>query len=303
MNRLLNQSLLFQTPQYEDFMNLKPYLSAPGEFTQEFSFVNMMMWKREYQDMFSLQDGQLIIKMIDHGVTIFSLPLGGDLKTGIEKICNYAAENGVTPQIWAADGPRLREFRALFADWRETEHRDGFEYIYRRQDLVDLAGKKYHAKRNHIAAFSKQFDWSYEEIDDENLEEVLAMARAWYLERAAEMDETMETECKAVREVLLRRRELDVRGGLIRVEGKVVAFTFGSPINGNVFDVHVEKALGEYAGAYPVINQAFASRLSPFEFLNREDDLGLEGLRRAKLSYRPAILLGKYSFVPKEERL
>ena len=108
-------------------------------------------------------------------------------------------------------------------------------------------------------------------------------------------DKGLRTENCAIREVLRHREALSVRGGLIRADGRVAAFTFGSPINDKVFDIQVEKALPSFPGAYAVINQAFASTLTAYPFLNRENDLDIEGLRKAKLSYHPAMVLEKYT--------
>lgn len=293
-------ALRFSVPRPADRQRLLPFLTRPGERTQEFSFVNLLMWEREFHYRFCLTGDQLLLRLETDGRPLFSLPLGGDLAAGVEAIRACAAEEGVTPRIWAAEGPLLRAFLAgPGRDWTATAHRDSFEYLYEREALATLSGKKFHGKRNHIAAFSKQFDWTYEPLLDENLPDALALAREWYRERQDEMDESMQTECEALQAVLHDAPTLGVIGGLLRVAGRAVAFTFGSPLNDEVFDVHVEKALRDYGGAYAVINREFAAHLTAYRYLNREDDLGLEGLRRAKLSYHPAILLEKYTFEPK----
>ena len=105
----------------------------------------------------------------------------------------------------------------------------------------------------------------------------------------------MVCEKKGIEFILQNMEELSVKGGAIFVAGKVVAFTLGSPITDEVFDVNIEKALAEFSEAYTVINREFAKELSDYKYINREDDLGIEGLRKAKLSYKPHIILKKFS--------
>ena len=123
------------------------------------------------------------------------------------------------------------------------------------------------------------------------------MADTWAENQLSEFgyDKGVEVENASMKLLLPKMKKLGIKGGLIRVDGKVVAFTFGSPINDRVFDVQVEKALPEFRTAYSLINREFiANELSSFEYVNREDDLGLQGLRQAKLSYQPEILLKKF---------
>lgn len=137
--------------------------------------------------------------------------------------------------------------------------------------------------------------WTYEPLDDGNTEDVIELSREWCRQKGNCEDRGLKSERCAIREALGLRRELGIVGGLIRVDGKAIAFTFGSPINRETFDVHVEKALPDYGAAYTVINREFVSReLRDYRYINRENDLGLDGLRRAKQSYHPAILLEKY---------
>ena len=155
---------------------------------------------------------------------------------------------------------------------------------------------------NHISAFSKKYDWHYESISESNIAAVKESARLWYGENTDKMNETMLCEQKGIELMLDNMQRLSIRGGAIFVDGKVVAFCLGSPINPTCFDTHIEKALSEYSGAYAVINREFAkNELSYYKYINREDDLGLEGLRKAKLSYKPSILLKKFECVKEND--
>jgi len=182
------------------------------------------------------------------------------------------------------------------------EDRDGFDYLYTVDKLADLAGKKLHAKRNHIHRFDEQFpDWLFEPIGPDNLAECVEMEAKWYAEQveAGRADANLGHERDAVNTALSHMEELGISGGLIRAGGQVVAFSLGSLTTADCYNVHFEKAYGEIQGAYAVINREMArwvrSTFPQVAYLNREDDMGLEGLRKAKLSYYPDILLKKYS--------
>jgi hypothetical protein len=176
--------------------------------------------------------------------------------------------------------------------------RDNFDYIYLQNDLADLSGKKYHSKRNHISAFSKKYDWTYEPLTTENKAEFLAFSDKWYEDKGIEEDEGLRAEKKALGEILDSNEGIEYKGAMIKIEDRVVAITLGSPINSQTFDIHYEKADKDFSTAYALINREFASReLSDYKYINREDDLGLEGLRKAKLSYKPHIILEKYSVI------
>ena len=138
-------------------------------------------------------------------------------------------------------------------------------------------------------------EWVFKAITAENIGDVKLCAEKWYMENAGREDRYLRCEKRGIETILDNMELLGVRGGAIYVEGKVVAFTLGSRISDDIFDIHIEKALSDYAEAYTVINREFARTLEGYKYINREDDMGLEGLRKAKLSYKPAILLKKYA--------
>lgn len=286
-----------------DSLCIRPILSNSNEFSCETTFVNLLVWQEVYLNLFCIEDGQLFIKSTSRHGDVFRLPIGGDLESGVEKIISY--NGGNLPSFWVQDGELLDRFRLVYGDRYDFEEsRDAFDYIYRRQALCELSGKKYHSKRNHISAFSKKHDWRYEDIDDTNIDAVRECAKKWYAENTDRMDRYLSGEKQGVNMMLNNMNTLDIRGGAIFVGEKTVAFTLASPINDRIFDIHIEKALSDYAEGYTVINREFAKTLpESVIYINREDDMGLEGLRKAKLSYKPEILLKKYYCVPKDNML
>lgn len=287
--------LTFRRIEIEDADRLRKYLLNRDESSCENNFINLLIWQDAYHNMWAEQDDCLLLKSGTDENSVFSAPFGGNFERGIELIQDYAGTE--YPPFWAQEGARFEKLKAYFKDrYTYTEQRDAFDYLYRRDDLAALAGKKYHAKRNHISAFSKKFRWEYRPITADNAADIKQCAEQWYSENRERMDSYLLCEKKGIFTLLDHMERLRITGGAVYADGAAVAFTLGSPINDRVFDIHIEKALADYAEGYTVINREFAANaLDAFEFINREDDMGLDGLRRAKLSYKPAVLLKKYS--------
>lgn len=168
-------------------------------------------------------------------------------------------------------------------------------YIYTREKLATLAGKKLHGKRNHIARFKDSGDWSYEPMTAENVEECRTMTYTWIHMREEKWNEEMNQEISVLHEAFDHMQELGLVGGVLRRDGQIVAFSIGERLNSETFVVHFEKAYPDLQGAYPMINQQFVlHECEGYAYVNREEDTGDPGLRKAKLSYYPDILLPKY---------
>lgn len=277
---------------------LFPFLQGADELTCELSFANLLIWQPLYNNCYCIEDGMLFLKSYDDNIETYSLPFG-DMQTGMQKIINHC---GKLPAIWTQEGKRFNAFKELFGELYDVfESRNEFDYIYNSSDLINLSGKKYHSKRNHISAFSKQFTWHYEDITPSNVERVKKCAQIWYSTYNDNMDEELKTEMAGVDILLDNMNFLTLKGGTIIVDEQVVAFSLGSAVNDQVFNIHTEKAIAGFEGAYTVINREFAARNAQnFKYINREDDLGIEGLRRSKLSYKPEILLPKYICTPRK---
>ncbi len=295
------QILKFEIPTIELALKTTKALQRDSDMCCEGAYVNALIWHKYYGHRIAFSGNDLYIKLFYEGRHIFLLPFSEDMRAGCEKIFEYCKKEGIKPFFLAPEGERLENFRALFGnDFEISESRDDFEYIYSRESLAALSGKKFHSKRNHISSFTKLYDWKFEPLSDSNTEDILSVAEQWVKSHADGETASLQVEKESLPLLLENRELLGIKGGLIRVDNKAVAFTIGSPISQNTFDVHMEKALNEYSGAYTVINRSFAEYLD-CQYLNREDDMGLEGLRRAKLSYQPEILLKKYTLIYKGE--
>lgn len=290
----------FKKIEITDIDTIKQIIEHSGELSCENSFVNLLVWQCAYNNEFAVKNGSLFIKSGEAPNETYRIPIGSDLDAAMELLKEHTKSE--TVKFWIQEGPLYKRFAEKFPqNYVFREHRNAFDYIYLRDDLANLAGKKYHSKRNHISAFSKKYDWHYESITPQNIEKVKICANKWYSQNAKKIDSFMECEKQGVNLLLDNFERLALKGGAILVRGEVVAFTLGSRINGEIFDIHIEKALPEFAESYTVINREFAkNELAEYKYINREDDMGLEGLRKAKLSYKPNILLKKFSCISKE---
>ncbi|MDD3832467.1 MAG: phosphatidylglycerol lysyltransferase domain-containing protein [Oscillospiraceae bacterium] len=290
------KELIFKEPTIDDAIWAGPMLRNAGMKICEFSFNTIWMWRKYYGNEIA-RAGEVIFIRSGDVEPLYLLPVGGDMLENIKFLEKYQHDKGEQLMIFGADSNIREQIENWFPgnfDWEPSEA--DFDYIYNTEDLAFLKGKKYHSKRNHIAAFSNQYDWSYESINSDNSDEVFDMVTKWCHERGNCSDPGLRSERKSIAEALKNMNKLSISGGLIRVDGSVVAMTLGSPISDEVFDVHVEKALSDYGGAYAVINSEFARReiMDKYPLINRENDLGVEGLRRAKKSYRPVQIVEKY---------
>lgn len=170
--------------------------------------------------------------------------------------------------------------------------RNTSDYLYSASDLINLAGRKFHSKRNHLNKFLRQYNWEYQAMTPEVARECLSIESAWFDVRDPEPC----TEDEAMAIVLQNFQYLGVVGGVIKVDGAIQALTVGERLNQNTAVIHIEKANTEYDGAYAAINHEFAVReWAEMEFINREEDMGIEGLRKAKQSYYPVRMVEKFT--------
>ncbi len=292
----MSANLSFHTPTYEDAAWCVPLLKAAPSPCCEYSFANMMAWHRHFDTQIALVEGCVVVRF-GGDLPHYLAPAGKNIERALDALYMDARANGKSLYVFGYDEEGVERLSQEYTITSREEYRDEFDYLYRTEDLAQLAGRKYHAKRNHIAAFSHEHVWCYEELQDENTADVIRAADLWCQQRIAvqgDADGALQAENKAIRELLAHRRETELSGGVIRVDGDVVAFTFGAPLTEDTFDTLVEKALTGYEKAYAVINREFAQHtIAGYTYVNRENDVGAEGLRRAKLSYHPVSLVKK----------
>lgn len=283
----------------DEMLQKKNYMSC------EYCFGNHFIWKNAYSIQIATIDDFYVVSLMDDegddGIS-FLYPVGiGDIKNIIIKLEEYCNEKQMPFRMHSAGEEDVKQLEVLFPGKFEfVADRDYSDYIYTVENLTNLAGKKLHGKRNHIARF-KDNDWSFEPINDENFSDCLAMNKEWCEINDCGRDQSLKDECCAITRSFKYFKELNFFGGLLRMGEKVVAYTLAERLNDDVVVVHMEKAFSDIQGAYPTINREFVANLcQSYKYVNREEDLGVEGLRKAKLSYQPAIILDKYNVTLKK---
>lgn len=265
----------------------------------EYCFGTLFIWKNIYKTQLAFHDGMLVAKYTTDDGICYCCPVGdGDFEEAVNLVAADAHKDGnraLIVGLSAAEKERLEKFFPQRFSFSSDEGK--FDYIYSSEKLAALSGKKYHSKRNHISAFIRNNpDWSFEEIDCENIGQCAAMNERWLMLNEYKDESAISAEHNALNEAIANYSLLGFWGGLIRVRGEVVAFSFGEKLKDNMFCTHFEKAYSSVQGAYPIINREMAVRLKDkYELINREEDTGSPGLRKAKQSYRPQIWLEKFS--------
>lgn len=295
--------LEFHEIKIEDGIWARPLLEQSNRQACGYSFANLFTWSQIYRTMITRFEDMVIVKCtlpddVPGSPYLYLFPAGrGDKKAAVREILQDASTKGRLPRFYSLTEEDKLWMEETYPDiFTFSANRAEWDYLYEVQDLQNLPGKKYQKKRNHVSRFLREHpDYQFEAITPKNIEEIKEFNRQWVHLYENEQDIGILREHTAVNLGLEYFEELKLVGGLIRVDGKIVAFTYGSKISDTVFDTHVEKALYDMNGAYNIINREFARTfLSEYQYINREDDTGDEGLRQAKLSYQPAVLLEKY---------
>lgn len=283
----------FRTPELSDRAWVEPLLAQSGFRGCLYTFGNNYVWKDVYNVKICRWNDFYALQNSDHSDTPrFLYPAGeGNIELFIKALRGYCAELKI-PLKMSANKECTEKLLAIYPEITVHADRDGFDYVYNTSDLAELRGRKYHSKRNHLNRFYEN-DWSFEVINTDNIQFCREVLGQWL--NADNDDEEKLTEAEVVRKSLADYSALGYRGGVLFADGKPQAFTFGERSSNDTFVVHVEKALLDFQGAYTAVNCEFAKTLvNEYSYINREEDAGSEGLRRAKLSYHPAFLEEKY---------
>jgi hypothetical protein len=274
-------------------------LMAAPERGCEYSFANAYLWG--LQNMAFLHDCALRFSHF-HGKSVYPYPIGiGDKQAVISAILRDAEERGIPCRFIGITERDKEELEQLFPGKCYIKaDRDSFDYVYAIDDLADLRGRKFQKKRNHVNRFrSEHPDYEIVELTPCNMALAQQMVNEWFRVRMKEDPEgDYLLENIAMARAFQNYQGLGMEGIMLMDQGKVLAVTMGTPMSPDTYDIHFEKALEDVDGAYPTVNCEFARWLRlkhpEVKFLNREDDVGLPGLRKAKLSYNPHHMVEKY---------
>jgi len=287
----------FNKINFSDMETLRKHTRLAHTRNCEYAMVNIFFWNDTDKLMFAVIDDVLVYRLIDAGTAYYSIvEFIEEPAELVMKLEQDAVDNGCRMVLTnMSENMVLRLEREMVGQLRYWYDREYSDYIYEVDDLIRLSGSKYHGKKNDLNKFLNTYAFSYEEITEDNIEECRRMKEEWAVRKGGDIEEYRE-ELDIIDNVLDNYDKFNLIGGLIRIDGKVSAFTIGEAISEDTFVTHFEKADEDIPGLYQAINQQFAANsISGFKYVNREDDIGLPGIRQAKLSYRPVMMFDKYN--------
>lgn len=293
--------LTFKTIERKDRDLINSYLEQQNYRASDLCFTNLFTWGKKFATQFAVNDNWLFIRFRDNNNrNSYLKPIGrGDVKESIEMIVDDHQQFDTIFQMRGVTKEMIDEIEEAMPDVFDYKlNRSVSDYIYSTEKLIHLKGKKLQSKRNHINRFKRENEWQYKSLTGNPIlvKECKNMLDKWMEINSEEKDPSLIHDDFATTQMLEHFEYLQLRGGLICVDNEIAAFAIGEPLTHDTVVVHVEKAFTTIHGAYNIINQQFIeNEASSFLYVNREEDMGIDNLRQAKLSYQPDIILEKYN--------
>jgi len=280
---------------FDDFLAKDPPLAS------ELTFTNLFMWRICFDSLWKREGDCILVILRPQGEQPFGLPpMGpGDKASALRRMSEYIAEFSSEPRISRVEKSVVDRYVDP-EEFRIIADRNNNDYVYLSEDLINLPGNRFHKKKNHLNKFVKSYEFEYRRLDENLVKSFMELQEDWCELKDCESSQDLSDENVAVYEALKNYEGLDFQGGAILIDSKVEAFALGEQLNDNTVVIHVEKANPEIPGLYVAINQRFcAEEWSHIKYVNREQDLGVAGLRKAKQSYHPDHLVEKFVLVPR----
>ncbi|MGE4353261.1 MAG: DUF2156 domain-containing protein [Oscillospiraceae bacterium] len=281
---------------------ISPLIRCENCRSADAAFGTMYLWSAG-KTRYVARSHDRVVLMRSHDETVFLFPFGcGSIVPVINDLKAYCDAIGKPLILVGVPEHYVPLLNKLFpGDFKIDEDTRFADYVYSAEKLATLTGKELHAKRNHINSFIRSYDWRFEPMKKEHIPKCIEVLEQW---READPDH-IELDVYDEYDTLLRGlREFDklgLYGGILWANGELVAFTMGEPLSDDTFVAHFEKAVADIRGAYPMINREFVryimATFPEIKYINREDDMGMENIRKAKQSYHPVMMIPKYTAV------
>ena len=289
-----------------DYDKIKKYLDDANYEGYNSNFVTMMMWDHEYEIYYEIHDHYLIMLHTYLNEHFFSMPFCKEeyYQEAIEYMMEYANNHHFAFRIDLAVDKFVDKIKEIYQDkFLYLHNEDNDDYVYEKKSLETLSGKKMQKRRNHFNAFIKEHpDYVYKEIEDEDIDNVLNCLKKWDTDHSNE--NSVVSEFIGIVYLLVHRKELNIKTGCIYLNGQLEAFIIGSPLKHKTVQIHVEKANKEIRGLYVAIGKFFLEQnYADYELVNREEDMGLDSLRRAKKMLHPIKMIHKYTIVTNNQSI
>lgn len=276
----------------EDKQIFEDYYKIHKQYSGFTSFVTLYTWRDYGKFRYAVYDGEIILRLLDNDETYLLLQT---TEESIKKVIDYLLSVGKVT-IKDVTKNQAEIIKKLYPDkFSFTHKRNDDNYYYLTESLISLSGKKLHSKRNFVNRFKKEYSYTYEKLTPESAKECVIIAKEWCERKNCNESGSAKKELSACETALYNMEKLGLKGGLIRVNSRIVAFSLGERLNDETVIVHFEKANTEFNGVFQIINNEFLiNEWADTIYVNREEDMGVEGLRKAKLSYCPEFLLECY---------
>ncbi len=286
--------LHFKKIELDDISLLKAYYSVYPSRQCDRSAGASVMWRDYFENKYAVIDGTIVFSSNFKGETCFTFPVGRNVDNALDEIEKHCKESGIPMVLCAVSKTELKMLEKKYAKINADADRDWFDYLYEKDALLNLIGRKYSTPRNHINKFRKLYsDWSFEPICRENIAQLIEFTNNFTFN--SQKDDSARLELEMCVEVLRNYEKYGMLGGALSVNGKIIGYSIGEII-GDTLICHIEKADISYSGAYQMLTNQFLRMYATgddVKFINREEDCGDEGLRKSKLSYHPVELLEK----------
>ena len=277
------------------------HLRCEDSPSADFNFGNMFIWDHYYHQQVCDLGGRTLTVEHPEGEEFFVYPIGcGPLRPAVEAMRTYAAAGGWPFVLYGVTARQRELLEAEFPGcFAFTESEDYADYIYEAEKLATYAGKALHGKKNHCNRFEAEHNWRFEKLTWDLFPACEEMLHTWLEDNAGRLEDSIVYEQEAIRRAFRYYEQLELEGGVLIADGEILGFTFGEMTSSDAFNVHIEKAAADVNGAYPMVCRELVRMLLKehpgLKWINREDDMGLEALRKSKQSYKPAYLLTKYA--------
>lgn len=269
------------------------YLKNNKTDISEYTFTNLIAWGDKTNIKYSEYNGGLLLLATQKVTKYFLPPIGYTNNEEIfDFLLDYGIKNKITNQIKLVPQSMIDKIDP--DKYQIIEDPDNSDYIYLAEDLGNLKGRKYSNKRNFVKKFMENYDYQYVDYDVSMKKQCIELAERWFEKKNT--DKYRCDECKAIGKFLDNYDNFNTLGKVFLIDGQVVAFTFGEELADDTFVIHFEKAETEFTGIYQAINKFFSSDIlaQNYKYINREQDLGIDGIRKAKRSYLPVKMGKKY---------
>lgn len=286
--------LTFKKIKLEDIPVLKAYFASYPARQCDRAVGSTVMWRDYFENRYAVIDGTIILSARFKNEICFSYPIGRNVDAAFDAIEEYCAEKQIPMVLCSVNKAELKTVMEKYPDSTADADRDWFDYLYDKDSLMSLAGRKYSTPRNHINKFRKIYEnWSFEPIKADDVYELVEFTKNFTFN--SEKDDSAQLELEMCTDVLENYEEYGMLGGVLKVGDKIVGYSIGETVGDTLF-CHIEKADISYSGAYQMLTNQFLKMYAlgdEIKFVNREEDCGDEGLRKSKLSYHPVELIEK----------